>query len=240
MSNRRIKKYRPKNVRILPLIGDVTLGQLTDDDREFLREIACRSLDMIQLGAGDNGNFANVDVVLRNLWTYAQQFEETAILRLLTLMASTCLKALHSGAGDVPMVRPTGETKCKSLRHEDRIALVRPIQSAIDLYFELTQTAERRSELIASQYAAQKILIPPVHSFFLVDKGSLTNEDKEEIWHRCGVAFVNGRAVPGFFKTDDLGRLVWRIPTEDAHVVIKEMTPAYFINDERLENIDQL
>ena len=173
------KKYKPKPVRIMPAIADVTLGDLPDCEREFLREAAMHSLDLVQLGTEDLGDYANIDTVLRNLWVYALQFEETAIVRVLTLMASSCLSGLYAGAGDALAARRPGTAVRKPLTHEDRVALVRPIQAAIDMYFELTKTAERRSELIRSQYAASKIRLPRVHEFYLVDKSSTSKADQK-------------------------------------------------------------
>lgn len=233
------KKYRPKPVRIMPAIADVVLGDLSDGEREFLREAAMHSLDLVQLGTEDIDDYANIDAVLRNLWVYALQFEETAIVRVLTLMASSCLSGLYAGAGDALATRRPGTAVRKPLTHEDRVALVRPIQAAIDMYFELTKTAERRSELVRSQYAAGKIRLPRVHEFYLVDKSSTSKADQKAFWRRRGVAFVNGRAVPGYYKTDSLGRLIWRIPLEQAHVVITDPTPTYFINDERLSDAEE-
>nr|DAF10040.1 MAG TPA: hypothetical protein [Caudoviricetes sp.] len=233
------KKYRPKPVRIMPVIADVVLGDLSDGEREFLREAAMQSLDLVQLGTEDIGDYANIDAVLRNLWVYALQFEETAIVRVLTLMASSCLSGLYAGAGDALAARRPGTAVRKPLTHEDRVALVRPIQAAIDMYFELTKTAERRSELVCSQYAAGKIRLPRVHEFYLVDKSSTSKADQKAFWHRRGVAFVNGRAVPGYYKTDNLGRLIWRIPLEQTQVAITDPTPTYFINDERLSDAEE-
>ena len=107
------------------------------------------------------------------------------------------------------------------------------------MYFELTKTAERRSELVCSQYAAGKIRLPRVHEFYLVDKSSTSKADQKAFWHRRGVAFVNGRAVPGYYKTDNLGRLIWRIPLEQTQVAITDPTPTYFINDERLSDAEE-
>lgn len=233
---RRTKKYRPREVSPSPIVAEVTLGEITEEEIQTLHECATRAVDLLQLGTHEIKAFADVEITLRNLWIYAQRFEEEDDIRMLVVMARGAMLFIYYNT----IGRETwfGKTTSKhtELTPEALKVCCQPIQACVDLYFDLARQAERRAELVACQAAAKKLRIGFDAHVYLTDG----TEYADSMLNRRGVAYVHGRCASGFFKKDSLGRLVWRMPLTDSQAVIDKATLAYLVDAEPTSHPEEL
>lgn len=236
---RKGKKYCPRAIKPSPLIVEAALGDVQEGELRTLHECATRAVDLLQLGTEDPAAYADVEVTVRNLWCYAQKYEETDELRMLAYMGKAAMLFLYyhaTGYKDNPTWTTSKHVELDAL---DRQVCCRPIQVCVDTYFDMARHAERRAELVACQYAAKKQRLPFAADVCLIDAEGV-EERADELMHRRGVAFVNDRCAAGFFKRDALGRIVWRMPATDAQVQITGPVFVYLIERDKINNPEDL
>lgn len=214
---RRNKKYRPKTVRPAPILLDVTLGAVTDEDRARMAKFASSALDVTQLGSRNPKHYNNLLEACRACFVLAAAYEQKSEIQCLAMLGAAGTHALWE---DVEARAKAGDNTVDLVA---RAAAAAPIQRVIET-LERMQAESPRSECVAAFRTASTFRMDmPIKDVRVVhDDGKPPKKDDPLIGER-GIAYVHGEARPGYLKWDGK-RLVWYMPQTDSQFHLKERT----------------
>lgn len=209
---KRTKKYHPKKVRPNPVVQAALLGELSDEDIAFLKEIAVRAVDVLQMGAENPDALLTVFDVLRNLYVLSALYEEKTMFRILAFYAYGSLALINQ----------------HKLTEDVRMAAIEPIAAAVEAYYDMVREADRK-ELIASVRAVADSHTPLLgfsEKRFCVACPDDSDDAIDPALNVPGVCWLDGGLEIGKLEKK-ANRLVWTDPVRGSSRVL--MKPAVIL-----------
>ncbi len=194
---KRTKKYVKKPVQAPAQVVAFLVGEDTDKDAAFLKEVADISLDAIQLGSRDVEHYANLLTVMRNLYVVGSLYEEYAYFKKMMVLGRMGVLYMWDSPDE--------------LTTADRDYMAEVIQLCINAYFQMAATLDRAT-LIKSQYFTEhnrekEYMDFSKESYFVIfPAGQRTGE--EITYGKSGWTVFNGEMSHGVFNLKQ-GKPVW-------------------------------
>lgn len=194
---KRNKKYVQKPKQAPAQVMAFLVGEDTDKDAAFLKEVADISLDAIQLGSRDVEHYYNLLTVMRNLYVVGSLYEEYAYFKKMMVLGRMGVLYMWDSPDELTIA--------------DRDYMAEVIQLCINTYFQMAGTLDRAT-LIKSQYFTEahrekEYMDFTKESYFVIfPNGQRTGE--EVTYGKTGWTVFNGEMSHGTFDLKN-GTPVW-------------------------------
>lgn len=194
---KRTKKYQKKPLHAPAQVMAYLIGEETDKDAAFLREVANVALDAVQLGTREVEHFWSLLTVMRNLYVVGSLYEEYALFKKMMVLGRMAVLYMWDSPDELTIA--------------DRDYMAEVIQLCINTYFQMAGTLDRAT-LIKSQYFTEahrekEYMDFTRESYFVIfPDGQRTGE--EVTYGKSGWTVFNGEMSHGVFNLKQ-GKPVW-------------------------------
>lgn len=225
------KKHRPIRVAPGSLLFRVTDPEVTESEIRYLHAVALENLERVRIGSYDPTDYANVQVVLKNLYVLSLVFNECTDLRLLAMMSMLSLSVMFDRQTDLADIKVC-KAPIRAITHKQYLYLCSILRTSIDTYFEMVRKCDRETLVRSQQFARNTNMAVKKEvnvSYALIDQ----DMDEEEIMKKPGAAWVHGEVRVGHLDKLDDGRLIWRMPLTNSFAVVDGPMLALIPNGEK-------
>lgn len=236
---KRTKKYQPGRPKI-PTWAYDSWGQLTEKDFEIFEDAVKIDLGLIRMGTDEKCRNGDLLYAMRQLFAFAEHFDEDTDYQLLATMGTAAIHALKNVTDN----EKEGKPRCQA----HVAALLAPLEHAISVYFTMMRELYRSEHEAARRQADNLSLTKALQDVAVGGIALVVPDETDNELSRCGirgVAYVHDRCEPGYMVRED-GQNFWVIPERKTFVRMTEPTLMFFLDTEpsyantvRIQNQDR-
>lgn len=221
MKKRRVKKrHRPILPQVPPIVYDGVYGeQVGEDQLDMLQKKAELAVSCIQLGSRDAENYFAVLAIARSLYSLSVCFEDASRFQLLAVLAYAIVRLLQDAKAS------------EGMGPEHIAAACKPLQSAVDVWFEMARGVRRSTVLASLRKSIKQCAALPgwTGHLWLVDAKAAGDEGIETAIRTRGFTWWDGEIITGYLDRQ-AGRLFYADVKRGAKLVVDKPT-FVFITD---------
>ena len=222
---KRTKKYQPGRPKI-PTWAYDSWGQLTERDFKIFENAVKIDLGLIRMGTDEKCRYGDLLHAMRQLFAFAEHFDEDIDYQLLATMGTAAIHALKNVTDN----EKEGKPRCQA----HVAALLAPLEHAISVYFTMMRELHRSEHEAARRQADNLSLTKALQDVAVGGIALVAPDETDNELSRCGirgVAYVHDRCEPGYMVRED-GQNFWMIPERETFVRITEPTLMFFLEEE--------